>query len=667
MRFIARVVTPTDQFRCEVLGVVCEIFAALPAGLAEALADAVPTLADYRAEAATCWEGEGEASPVQWRTALAEVAARHPRFPLQRLRQLGLGPLHSRVLVALAMVEEDPALSLLFEPEPGAPTFGGLVARLRRFAGSDAPEAVRGALADLVRGGLVDIVEAGGSRAERRYKVREAVADLLIGAVPELAGGRLSPADALPHPSGWIEPQSGAPRPEAAGLALGEAGAILLVRSAAHNGRKTFAAMAARAAGLGLLACGAAILSDEAAYLGANAVATLAGAALLVELDLAPSETVRLPGAAALAFAPLILVCGRQGAVEAPGPAPLRTVRLPMPGPAARHSHWRISGAGVSAAALGDDWILTSGNIRRAAAVAAGKLGVEEDGMARQAVRCALRDLRDARLEALASPVDLDTQPGAVFLDGEARDEIDLLVARCRHREALCEPGGLAGVRALLSGPSGIGKTLAARHVAARLGRDLFRIDLAATVNKYIGETEKALERALAAAEELDIVILLDEGDALMARRTDVGNANDRYANLETNFLLQRIENFGGILLVTSNDAERIDPAFARRMDSAITLRPPDQVRREAILASHLGAGTSVTPGLLRDIACRCVLTGGQIRNIALHARLLGLEGAGTVGDPELRAALEREYRKLGSPCPLRGSGRADRALAAVG
>ena len=179
-------------------------------------------------------------------------------------------------------------------------------------------------------------------------------------------------------------------------------------------------------------------------------------------------------------------------------------------------------------------------------------------------------------------------------------------------------------------------------------------------------ETEKALERALSAAEELDIVILLDEGDALMARRTDVGNANDRYANLETNFLLQRIESFGGILLVTSNDAERIDPAFARRMDSAITLRPPDQVRREAILASHLGADARVSAGLVRDIACRCVLTGGQIRNIALHARLLGLEAGDRVGDRELRSSLEREYRKLGSPCPLRGS-RTGRTLAAVG
>ena len=159
------------------------------------------------------------------------------------------------------------------------------------------------------------------------------------------------------------------------------------------------------------------------------------------------------------------------------------------------------------------------------------------------------------------------------------------MLARCQHREALaaaaCECGEDAshtcGVRALLSGPSGTGKTLAARILAAALGKDLYRVDVSATVNKYLGETEKNLDRAFSAAEELDIILLLDEGDALMATRTDVGSSNDRYANLETNFLLQRIELFAGILLVTTNAADRIDKAFARRMDVIILFRAPDE------------------------------------------------------------------------------------------
>ena len=135
--------------------------------------------------------------------------------------------------------------------------------------------------------------------------------------------------------------------------------------------------------------------------------------------------------------------------------------------------------------------------------------------------------------------------------------------------------GSAAGVRALFRGPSGTGKTLAARHLAAELGRPLYRVDLAAAVNKYIGETEKNLERVFEAAEELDVVLLLDEGDALLAGRTGVSNANDRYANLETNYLLQRLETYDGILIVTTNAAERIDGAFPRRMDVTSTSRCP--------------------------------------------------------------------------------------------
>jgi SpoVK/Ycf46/Vps4 family AAA+-type ATPase len=185
------------------------------------------------------------------------------------------------------------------------------------------------------------------------------------------------------------------------------------------------------------------------------------------------------------------------------------------------------------------------------------------------------------------------------------------------------------------------------------LEKDIFRVDLAATVNKYIGETEKNLDQAFAAAEELDIVLLIDEGDALMAPRTDVGSSNDRYANLETNFLLQRIEAFSGILVVTSNAADRIDKAFARRMDVVIAFRLPDEIRRYEILRLHL-AGEAVDQGLLQEIAYRCVLTGGQLRNVARHAQLLALDAGRPLSGEHVRAALHREYRKTGGHCPLK-------------
>jgi SpoVK/Ycf46/Vps4 family AAA+-type ATPase len=210
------------------------------------------------------------------------------------------------------------------------------------------------------------------------------------------------------------------------------------------------------------------------------------------------------------------------------------------------------------------------------------------------------------------------------------------------------------GVRALFSGPSGTGKTLAARLLAAVLQKDLYRLDLSAVVNKYIGETEKNLNQVFARAEELDVILLLDEGDALLTQRTDVQTANDRYANLETNYLLQRIESFSGILIVTTNAGERIDSAFQRRMDVVIDFRPPDAAERWAIWQLHLPPTHVVPQPLLEEVAHRCLLSGGQIRNAVLHATLLALDDGGIVTAGHVEAALQREYRKAGAVCPLR-------------
>jgi SpoVK/Ycf46/Vps4 family AAA+-type ATPase len=185
---------------------------------------------------------------------------------------------------------------------------------------------------------------------------------------------------------------------------------------------------------------------------------------------------------------------------------------------------------------------------------------------------------------------------------------------------------------------------------------DLYRVDLSAVVNKYIGETEKTLNLVLSRAEELDVILLLDEGDALLTQRTGVQSSNDRYANLETNFLLQRLEaeSFDGILLVTTNAAERIDTAFQRRMDVVINFSPPSPPERWAIWQLHLPRAHRVDFGLLEEAAARCVMTGGQIKNAALHASLLALEDGGIVTSAMVEAAIEREYRKAGGVCPLR-------------
>jgi SpoVK/Ycf46/Vps4 family AAA+-type ATPase len=265
--------------------------------------------------------------------------------------------------------------------------------------------------------------------------------------------------------------------------------------------------------------------------------------------------------------------------------------------------------------------------------------------------------LHSARLETLATRLETRGNFYDLAVDELTRTELDNLLLRCRYREqlaALTQDGGehSIGVRALFTGPSGTGKTLTARLLAATLGKDLYRVDLSATVNKYLGETEKNLEQAFGAAEDLDVILLLDEGDALMTSRTDVGSANDRYANLETNYLLQRIESFNGILLVTTNASDRIDKAFARRMEVVVRFNAPDELRRYEILSLQLGKH-AIDDGWLQELAYRCLLTGGQFRNVVTHAQLLALEAKRALDAEHLYKALQREYRKTGAHCPL--------------
>ena len=180
-------------------------------------------------------------------------------------------------------------------------------------------------------------------------------------------------------------------------------------------------------------------------------------------------------------------------------------------------------------------------------------------------------------------------------------------------------------------------------------------------INKYIGETEKNLHRVLSRAEALDVVLLLDEGDALLGQRTEVRSANDRYANLETNYLLQRLETYQGIVVVTTNLGENIDSAFQRRMDVVVPFFPPQAEERWRILDLHLPPDHAVSSAFLERMAVACALTGGQLRNAALHATLLALEnGGGPVDTSHLEEAVRSEYRKAGAAYPLAREGFGD-------
>ena len=202
---------------------------------------------------------------------------------------------------------------------------------------------------------------------------------------------------------------------------------------------------------------------------------------------------------------------------------------------------------------------------------------------------------------------------------------------------------------ALFTGRSGTGKTMAASIIARALELDLYKIDLAAVVSKYIGETEKNLDRIFAEGQTSNAVLFFDEADALFGKRSEVKDAHDRYANIEVAFLLQRIEAYEGLVVLASNLARNIDEAFARRMRHTVEFPFPDAAHREQIwrgvFPREAPLAADVDFGFL---AQRFDIAGGSIRNVALAAAFLAAEDDSEIGMPHLIRAMAREMQKLG-------------------
>jgi SpoVK/Ycf46/Vps4 family AAA+-type ATPase len=202
------------------------------------------------------------------------------------------------------------------------------------------------------------------------------------------------------------------------------------------------------------------------------------------------------------------------------------------------------------------------------------------------------------------------------------------------------------GVSALFAGPSGTGKTLAAEVLAADLGLDLYQIDLSTVVSKYIGETEKNLRRLFDAAEESGAILLFDEADALFGKRSEVKDSHDRYANIEVGYLLQRMEAYRGLAILTTNLKNNLDPAFLRRLRHIVHFPFPDEKQRAEIWRRIFPAATpreNVAPAKLAKL----MVPGGHIRNIALTASFLAADEIGPVRMDHLLRAARAEFAKL--------------------
>ena len=266
-------------------------------------------------------------------------------------------------------------------------------------------------------------------------------------------------------------------------------------------------------------------------------------------------------------------------------------------------------------------------------------------GAARQHARPKLDDLAQ-RLTTTATWDDL------ILPDAQRRILVDM-TAHVRQRQTVYEQWGFAskggrglGISALFAGGSGTGKTTAAEILGRELELDVYRIDLSATVSKYIGETEKNLKRLFDAAEDGGVILLFDEADAIFGTRSEVKDSHDRYANMEVSYLLQRMESYRGLAILTTNLKNSIDGAFLRRIRFVVQFPFPDFEERELLWQRAFPAQTP-TRGLEPRLLAQLQVSGGNIKNIALGAAFIAADAGEAVGMQHIYRAAEAEYAKL--------------------
>jgi Winged helix domain, variant/ATPase family associated with various cellular activities (AAA) len=271
-------------------------------------------------------------------------------------------------------------------------------------------------------------------------------------------------------------------------------------------------------------------------------------------------------------------------------------------------------------------------------------------------LRAGARAQNAAGLERLARRIEPAVGLDDLVLPPDVLEQLSELLVRARQRERVLDDwrlGGAAGRRrglcALFAGPSGTGKTMAAEVLAGELGFDLYAIDLATVVDKYIGETEKNLDRIFAESERVNGVLLFDEADALFGKRSEVSDAHDRYANVEVAYLLQRMELFDGIAVLATNLRSNLDEAFTRRLDVVVEFPEPEEKHRGALWDRSLGPHVPRAADLDLDFLARAFrLSGGNIRNIVVAAAHAAADEDRAVAMADLIRATHREYRKLG-------------------
>ena len=616
-------------------------------------------------------------------TTYAAPEAQHPSALTQLVTTFSLSPFERDTLLLCAGIELDAAFPALCATAHGDasrpyPTFGMALAAL--------PDAHWSALtprSPLRHWRLIDVTQ-GAALTSSALRIDERVLNYLVG---------------VPHPDqrlvGMLQPVQPAPdlprshRALAESIAAvwepsGQPGVTPVVQLCGDSvaDKRAIASAACAIVGLTLNAVSIDLLPAAPFELQSLArlierEGALAGSALLLEYDDDHVEPPQISAATRLIeqVSGVVLIATRER--RASGRRKAVTVDVKKPTPIEQRALWHVA-LGDTAARLNGQvaqmvahFNLSAETIQAASQDALGRLRTAERRRERDASREtdagrpddlsaavweACRVQARARMDELAQRIEGTPSWDDLVLPAAQRQVLRDIAAHVRHRATVYEQWGFAkkgsrglGITALFAGASGTGKTMAAEVLSRELGLDVYRIDLSSVVSKYIGETEKNLRRIFDAAEAGGAILLFDEADALFGKRSEVKDSHDRYANIEVSYLLQRMEAYSGLAILTTNMKSALDTAFLRRIRFIVQFPFPDAEQRAEIWQRVFPSETP-TDGVRVDMLAQLNIAGGNIRSVALNAAFLAADAEEPVRMSHLLRAARGEYAKLERP-----------------
>jgi hypothetical protein len=556
-----------------------------------------------------------------------------------------LSPFERAVLLMCAGMELDSKFAAIYgkangDPRREYPTFSLALAAL--------PDAHWSALtpdAPLRRWRLIEL-QPGSDLTQSRLRIDERVLHFLTG-VTHLDERLIGVVEPLPPPTGLVNSQRVIAERIATVLRNGPPRPVIQLCGNDGSARRAIAAAGCAMVGLNLHILAAEVLPNDARELESlvrlwEREAALATSALLVECDEAENL-----------FTPVRFIERAGGVLFIASRERLRlrhraSLSFDVAKPTAQEQQglWKSAGVNGQVEALATQFDLSAANIRAAAA----------QSKSPEELWMACRAQARPRLDNLAQRIDPRATWNEIVLPAPQLAMLREIAAHVRQRAKVYETWGFAqkcarglGISALFTGTSGTGKTMAAEVLANELCLDLYRIDLSQVVSKYIGETEKNLRRVFDAAEEGGAILLFDEADALFGKRSEVKDSHDRYANIEISYLLQRMEAYRGLAILTTNMKEAIDNAFLRRIRFIVQFPFPDLAAREDIWRRMFPEQTPTEELAMHKLA-RLNLAGGNIRNIALNAAFLAADANEPVRMNHLLRAARTEYAKIEKP-----------------